>query len=953
MGRTYSEKTIKLLFGTAAHCAYPGCSSKLIFKDRELYTPTAQIAHIRSEKANGPRYDTNYPSGSINSFENLLLLCGEHHPPVDRHESTYSVEELLDWKEMQSRQGERLVAGAEFAAIERILNQEVPIASDAILRGPVAFTGQAERLQQANDRFDEEPLEAAVLFDEVAKKLESTPFAHHAAIIRSRQCVALENGESFEEAAKIRIDLGWRNYFTGDVFAVGQQIRKTENYRKNLPESIQRAIDGLGYSAAYGYERLVTLEDLAEVFDEMVDADQGALHVAMVLAEESIAWRRLDLIKSRTSVLSSMAKKTTSDESGLTVKARILMCLAEANDDWDELAKTARFIFTPAITCWIAARHARYLSLSGHPEQAIERWHDAVDGAVSARLNDSAADWLYGLRATRIQYWKLGDDINDLHRLAQALRASGNGSVLPEPYPLAARALSQILDKKWPDALQSLHQHLRYAVVTASWSDERTVHERFGDLLEATEKWQEAPIHYIRSDASKKLKKLAKSWPDQPLLLQPPSAQSPHWERIAAYKFAASASKALPSAAARVWSECASAEISTEPQDWNPHTTSWFSAFTAFSATADEASLDSSEGFLGLTADWLRRDPGIHRRTDEDLVNALVKIHASHESLRERVVEILCDAIQLGDELADSALREGQEILHAYPRVVERRLSEAASDENLYAALALIVADCDVTPAIRIARKKLEQYIQPLVFSPGVSQMRVGEEEAALLVTILDEPDRQAFFDSMISRALEVQDVVSNRANAIGAIGIIGPYLSKKARSAAFDLLINFAQEPTESVASMSQGGDPFSRFKFSVGSFPLDAMAIRAAGKLAHTSEHYAEVQRVAVPLLSSTVSSTCSSIARMLRDLPEGELKIDVEMLGTHQSPWLRCVAAMAWARDSHKWPGLGERLCTDRDPGVRLMLAKGLKGKTGYESIIQVLRNDYRRDVQRVLG
>ncbi|MFD5404465.1 hypothetical protein [Streptomyces griseorubiginosus] len=952
MGRTYTEKTIKLLFGTATHCAYPGCNSRLIFKDRELYTPTAQIAHIRSEKANGPRYDANYSKDSINSFENLLLLCGEHHPPVDRHESAYSVEELLTWKEGQSRQGERPVAGAELAAIERILNREAPVTSDAILRGPIASLGQAERLQQADDRFDEKPLESAVLFDGVAAKLESTPFAHHAAIIRSRQCAALENGESFNEAAKIRIDLGWRSYFTGDVFAVGQQIRKIEKYQNGVPESIQRAINGLGYAAAYGYERLVTLENLAEAFDEMEDTDQGALQVAMVLAEESIAWRRIDLLKSRTSTLSRMLKKTTNDEPGLTVKARILMCLAEANDDWDELVKEGRFVFSSAITSWIAARHARYLSLAGYPEQAIERWHDAVNGAVSARLNDSAADWLYGLRATKIQYWRMDDDINDLHRLAQALRASGNGSVLPEPYPLAARALSQILDKKWPDALQSLHQHLRYAVVTASWSDERTVHERFGDLLEATEKWQEAPIHYIRSDASKKLKRLAKVWPDQPLLLQPPSAQSPHWERIAAYKFAASASKALPRDTARAWSECASSEISTEPQDWHPQTTSWFSAFTAFSATADEASLESSEGFLDLTGSWMQREPGTHGRTDSDLINALVKIHASHEPLRERVVEILCDAIQLGDEVADRAVYEGQEILNEYPRIVERRLSEAASRENLYAALSLVIADCDVTPAIGIARKKLEQYTQPLIFNPGVSEVRVGEEDAALLITILDESDRQAFVDSMITRVLEVQDVESNRASAIGAIGIVGPSLPKEARSDAFDLLINFAQEPSESIASMSHGDDPFSRFKVSVGGFPLDAMAVRAAGKLAHTTDQYAEVQRVAIPLLSSTDSSTCSSIARMLRDLPEGELKMDVEMLGTHQSPWLRCVAAMAWARDPSKWPGLGERLSADKDPGVRLMLAKGLKGKPGHESIIQALRNDYRRDIQKVL-
>ncbi|GHE54725.1 hypothetical protein GCM10018785_25180 [Streptomyces longispororuber] len=952
MGRSYTEKTIKLLFGTATHCAYPGCNSRLIFKDRELYTPTAQIAHIRSEKTNGPRYDASYPPASINGFENLLLLCGEHHPPVDRHESTYSVDELLEWKSQQSQQGERQVAGAELAAIERILNREAPITSDAVLRGPIASLGQTERLQQASDRLEEKPLEAAVLFDEVATQLEATPFVHHAAIIRSRQCAALEIGKSFSEAAKIRIDLGWRHYFSGDVFAVRQQIGKVEEYEENLPESALRSVNGLGHSAAYGYERHVTLEDLAEAFDAMEDTDQGALYVAMVLAEESIAWRRQDLIRSRTPILSSMVKRVAGDESGLTAKARVLMCLADANDDWGNLVKAARLTYPPAITSWIAARHARYLTLTGQSEQAIERWQDAVDGAVSARLNDSAADWLYGLRATQVQYWKMGVGIDDLHRLAQSLRASGTGSVLSEPYPLAERALSRMLDQKWPDALQCLHQHLRHSVVTASWSAELTAHERFGDLLEAAEKWQEAPIHYIRSGASKKLKRLAKAWPDQPLVLEPPSRESPNWERIAAYKFAASAGKAFPKDIARAWSECACTEISTE-YEGHPQTSSWVPAFTAFSTTADEASLESSVKFLDLTADSLRREPGTRRRTDEALIDALVKIYESHEPLHDQVVEMLCDAILLCNEVAERAVYEGQIILSENPQRVEQRLSEAAYSANYYAALALAVADCDVTPALGVARKKLEQYIQPLNIQPGVSTIRVGEEEAALLVRVLDESDRQAFTDSMIARALEVHDLEVNRASAMGAIAITGPSLSKAARSAAFELMIDFTQEPTGSTASMSHGDDPFSRFKFTVGEFPLDAIAILVAGKLAHTSEHYAEVQRAAVPLLSSTSNSTCSSIARMLRDLPEGELTMDVEMLANHQSPWLRCVAAIAWTRNPGKWPSLGERLCTDKDPGVRLMLARGLRGKAGYEAVLDVLRNDYRRDIQRELG
>ena len=92
--------TIKTLFGQASNCAYPLCGEPLIFTDRGAKTVVAQIAHIRSEKPNGPRHDPAY-SGDIDGPENLLLLCGKHHRPVDMHESIYSVEELEAWKAVQ------------------------------------------------------------------------------------------------------------------------------------------------------------------------------------------------------------------------------------------------------------------------------------------------------------------------------------------------------------------------------------------------------------------------------------------------------------------------------------------------------------------------------------------------------------------------------------------------------------------------------------------------------------------------------------------------------------------------------------------------------------------------------------------------------------------------------------------------------------------------------------
>jgi hypothetical protein len=101
VARSYSHQTIKLLFARARECAYPGCGERLVLEHRGRLTVVAEIAHIRSEKPDGPRYDPTYPASLINDEQNLLLLCGKHHKPVDDHESAYPVDELLDWKRTQ------------------------------------------------------------------------------------------------------------------------------------------------------------------------------------------------------------------------------------------------------------------------------------------------------------------------------------------------------------------------------------------------------------------------------------------------------------------------------------------------------------------------------------------------------------------------------------------------------------------------------------------------------------------------------------------------------------------------------------------------------------------------------------------------------------------------------------------------------------------------------------
>lgn len=75
MTRSYTQQTIKLLFGQARECAFPGCQAPLIFTDRGKRTVVAEIAHIRSETADGPATEAGAGRG-----RSLSLPIGE----VDR-----------------------------------------------------------------------------------------------------------------------------------------------------------------------------------------------------------------------------------------------------------------------------------------------------------------------------------------------------------------------------------------------------------------------------------------------------------------------------------------------------------------------------------------------------------------------------------------------------------------------------------------------------------------------------------------------------------------------------------------------------------------------------------------------------------------------------------------------------------------------------------------------------
>ena len=76
-----SSKTRKQLWALSGNrCAI---CKKLLFQKNEKGEScnVGEECHIISEKPNGPRHYSNY--GDYDSYENLILLCNEHHKTID------------------------------------------------------------------------------------------------------------------------------------------------------------------------------------------------------------------------------------------------------------------------------------------------------------------------------------------------------------------------------------------------------------------------------------------------------------------------------------------------------------------------------------------------------------------------------------------------------------------------------------------------------------------------------------------------------------------------------------------------------------------------------------------------------------------------------------------------------------------------------------------------------
>ncbi|MCX4481556.1 hypothetical protein OOK44_34825 [Streptomyces cellulosae] len=96
-------------------CAFPECGLLLTAQGtpQDPVVVLGEMAHIVAESPNGPRGDSPLTPEERNRYENLILLCNQHHQLIDSEGALakYTVERLQAMKETHEQRIERRLGG--------------------------------------------------------------------------------------------------------------------------------------------------------------------------------------------------------------------------------------------------------------------------------------------------------------------------------------------------------------------------------------------------------------------------------------------------------------------------------------------------------------------------------------------------------------------------------------------------------------------------------------------------------------------------------------------------------------------------------------------------------------------------------------------------------------------------------------------------------------------------
>lgn len=132
--KSISIKEQKLVWGfAAARCSHPSCRILCVAaaSGNDPNVTLGEIAHIHSYSDDGPRASKNMPVDERNKYENLILLCANHHTEVDGQPETYNEDVLKGWKSQHEmwieEQLQSSIGNVSFTELEMVTSSIVSV----------------------------------------------------------------------------------------------------------------------------------------------------------------------------------------------------------------------------------------------------------------------------------------------------------------------------------------------------------------------------------------------------------------------------------------------------------------------------------------------------------------------------------------------------------------------------------------------------------------------------------------------------------------------------------------------------------------------------------------------------------------------------------------------------------------------------------------------------------
>ena len=133
---TVKLATIKRLFAESGNlCAFPECSEPIIDDNG---VPLGEICHLHAQNPGGPRFEPSLSNEEVHEYDNLILLCPNHHKRIDGDPDRFPAEVLQALKQVHRKNFGRAETGLD-AMVARMLIDQLPAAIVSQNSGNVAI----------------------------------------------------------------------------------------------------------------------------------------------------------------------------------------------------------------------------------------------------------------------------------------------------------------------------------------------------------------------------------------------------------------------------------------------------------------------------------------------------------------------------------------------------------------------------------------------------------------------------------------------------------------------------------------------------------------------------------------------------------------------------------------------------------------------------------------------